>query len=82
MTSLLTKIKTLDTKILNYTQNISNKQNLLIPGTNITIDGNNMISSSDDGSITQAELDLKQDKLSAGTNITIDENNIISSSGG
>jgi hypothetical protein len=41
-----------------------------------------MISSSGDGSITQAELDLKQDKLSAGTNITIDENNIISSSGG
>jgi len=50
--SLLTKIKTSDTKNSTNTQNISNKQNILTPGTNISIDGNNIISSS--GSITQA----------------------------
>ena len=42
MTSLLTKIKCLDTQISTNTQNISNKQNILTPGTNITIDGNNI----------------------------------------
>ena len=78
MTSLLTKIKTLDTKISTNTQNISNKQNILIPGTNISI-SNNTISAT--GSITQSQLNLKQDILQAGENITI-SNNIISSTGG
>jgi hypothetical protein len=78
MTSLLTKIKSLDTKILTNTQNISNKQNILIPGTNISI-SNNTISAT--GSITQSQLNLKQDILQAGENITI-SNNIISSTGG
>jgi pectate lyase len=79
MTSLSTKIKTLDTKILTNTQNISNKQNILTPGTNISIDGNNTISSS--GGISQSQLDTKQNILQAGENITI-SNNIISSTGG
>ena len=82
MTSLLTKIKSLDTQISKNTENISNKQNSLTAGNNITIDENNIFFSSGGGSITQGDLDLKQDKLTAGTNITIDENNIISSSGG
>ena len=56
MTSLLTKIKTLDTKISTNTQNISSKQNILIPGTNITIDSNIIISSG--GSVTQSQLNL------------------------
>ena len=70
MTSLLTKIKSLDTKISTYTQNISNKQNLLTAGTNITIDSNNIISSSGGGSITQAQLDEKQPTLTSTSNIT------------
>jgi hypothetical protein len=70
MTSLLTKIKTLDTKISTNTQNISNKQNILTPGTNITIDSNNIISSSGGGSITQAQLDEKENKLTSTSNIT------------
>jgi hypothetical protein len=57
MTSLLNKIKTLDST---NTQNISNKQNILRPGTNITIDSNNIISSSGGGSVTQAQLDENQ----------------------
>jgi hypothetical protein len=81
MTSLLTKIKSLDTQISTNTENISNKQDALTAGNNITIDENNIISSSGGGSITQGDLDLKQDKLTAGTNITIDVNNNISSSG-
>ena len=80
MTSLLTKTKSLDTQVSTNTQNISNKQNLLIPGTNITIDGNNIISSSGGGSITQAQLDSQQDTLSAGTNITTSLSNVIASS--
>jgi hypothetical protein len=59
---------------------ISSKQNVLIPGTNIIIDSNNIISSS--GGITQSQLDTKQKILTAGTNIIIDSNNMISSSGG
>ena len=70
MTSLLTKIKTLDTKISTYTQNISNKQNILTPGTNITIYSNNKISSSGGGSITQAQLDEKENKLTSTSYIT------------
>ena len=78
MTSLLTKIKSLDTKISTNTQNISNKQNTLTAGENIII-SNNTISTT--GSITQSQLNLKQDILQAGENITI-SNNIISSTGG
>jgi hypothetical protein len=40
MTSLLTKIKSLDSQVLTNTENISNTQNLLTAGTNITIDVN------------------------------------------
>ena len=68
MTSLLTKIKTLDTKISTNTQSISNKQNILTPGTNITIDSNNIISSS--GSVTQAQLDEKQFLITSSTDLT------------
>jgi len=57
---------------------INGKQDILQAETNITIDENNIISSS---SITQEDLDLKQNILQAGENITI-SNNIISSSGG
>ena len=56
MTSSLTKIKSLDTHVSTNTQNISNKQNTLIAGTNITIDVNNNISSS---GINQSQLDTK-----------------------
>ena len=80
MTSLLTKIKSLETQISTNTENISNKQDVLTAGNNITIDENNIISSSGGGSITQGDLDLKQDKLTAGTNITISASNVISSS--
>ena len=69
MTSLLTKIKSLDTKISTNTQNISNKRNILTPGSNMTIDSNNIISSSG-GSVTQSQLDLKQDTLTSTSNIT------------
>ena len=69
MTSLLTKIISLDTKISTNTQNISNKQYKLTAGTNITIDENNVISSSG-GSVTQSQLDLKQDTLTSTSNIT------------
>jgi hypothetical protein len=69
MTSLLTKIKSLDTQISTNTQNISNKQYKLTAGTNITIDENNVISSSG-GSVTQSQLDLKQDTLTSTSNIT------------
>ena len=48
MTSLLTKIKSLDSQISTNTENISNKQNILTAGTNITI-YNNIISSSGGG---------------------------------
>jgi len=80
MTSLLTKIKSLETQISTNTENISNKQDVLTAGNNITIDENNIIFSSGGGSITQGDLDSKQDKLSAGTNITISSSNVISSS--
>jgi hypothetical protein len=50
---------------------VNGKQNILTVGTNITIDENNIISSTGGGSITQEDLDLKQDSLTAGTNITI-----------
>jgi hypothetical protein len=70
MTSLLTKIECLDTQVSTNTSNISNKQNLLIPGTNITIDSNNLISSSGGGSVTQSQLNIKQDTLTSTSNIT------------
>ena len=76
MTSLLTKIKSLDTQVSTNTENISNKQNLLTAGTNITIDENNMISS---GAINQSQLDTKQNTLTSTTNInteTISSGNI------
>jgi hypothetical protein len=69
MTSLLTKIKSLDTKISTNTQNISNKQYKLTAGTNKTIDENNVISSSG-GSVTQSQLDEKQNTLTLSSNIT------------
>ena len=50
---------------------IASKQNILTQGNNITIDENNVISSSGGGSITQSELDFKQNILN---NIT--QNNI------
>jgi hypothetical protein len=78
MTSLLTKIKILDTQVTTNTQNISNKQNTLTAGENIII-SNNTISAT--GSITQSQLDTKQNILQAGENITL-SNNVISSSGG
>ena len=73
MTSLLTKIKTLDTKISTNTQNISNKQNLLIPGTNITIDINNIISSSGGGggSDITSSTDLTCNTISTNSDIGI-----------
>jgi phosphoribosylamine-glycine ligase len=43
MTSLFTKIKSLDTQISSNTQNISIKQDALTAGNNITIDENNII---------------------------------------
>ena len=71
---------------------LANKQDKLTAGTNITIDSNNVISSTqptktseltnDSGFITnEYHDDTKQDKLTAGTNITIDSNNVISASG-
>ena len=72
MTSLLTKIKILDTQVTTNTQNISNKQNTLTAGTNISI-SNNTISSI--GSITQAqlttELNKKQNNLNIYDNIIL-----------
>ena len=70
MTSLLTKIKSLDTQNSTNTQNISNKQYKLTAGTNITIDENNVISSSGGGSVTQAQLDEKQNLITSSTNLT------------
>ena len=70
MTSLLTKIECLDTQVSTNTSNISNKQNLLIPVTNITIDSNNLISSGGGGSVTQSQLNIKQDTLTSTSNIT------------
>ena len=73
------------------------KQDKLIPGNNINIDENGVISAeggngSDSGcgttvtvkgeAVSEFNADTKQDKLKAGENITIDENNVISSSGG
>ena len=62
MSSLLQQIKSLD----------ANKQNSLTAGTNITIDANNVISSSggEGGEVTQAELDLKQDVITTATDIS------------
>jgi len=77
----ISKTLNLQSSLTNLQDNINLKQNILTSGTNITIDENNVISSSG-GSITQGDLDLKQDKLTAGTNITIDANNNISSTGG
>jgi hypothetical protein len=39
---------------------VNGKQDLLTAGTNITIDGNNIISSSGGGGITQGDLDLNK----------------------
>jgi hypothetical protein len=44
---------------------LNSKQNILIAGNNITIDGNT-ISSSVGGSITQEDLDLKQNAINDG----------------
>ena len=66
-------------EILNVQDTLELKQDKLTAGTNITIDSNNIISSS--GGITQSQLDTKQNVLTAGNNITI-SNNTISSSGG
>jgi hypothetical protein len=63
MSSLLQQIKSLD----------ANKQNSLTAGTNITIDANNVISSTGGtggGEVTQAELDLKQDVITTATDIS------------
>jgi hypothetical protein len=62
---------------------LDTKQDTLTAGTNLTIDANNVISStaSGGGEVTQADLDLKQDILTAGDNITI-TGDVISSSGG
>ena len=48
---------------------LSGKQNVLTQGTNITIDENNIISSSG-GGITQSQLDTKQNTLTPTSNIT------------
>ena len=72
---------------------LASKQDKLTAGDNITIDSNNVISSTqptkiseltnDSGFITNEYHDAtKQDKLTAGTNITIDSNNVISAIGG
>ena len=58
-TNVATKIGELET----------NKQNKLIAGNNITIDENNLISSSGGGSISQEDLDLKQYTLTSTSNI-------------
>jgi len=55
-TNLITEINGLEIEL-------SGKQNILTQGTNITIDENNVISSSGGGSINQSELDLKQNIL-------------------
>ena len=63
MSSLLQQIKSLD----------ANKQNSLTAGTNITIDANNVISSTGGtggGEVTQADLDLKQDVVTTATDIS------------
>ena len=70
---------------------ISGKQDILTPGTNISI-SNNTISAVDTtysagnglhltGTVFSADTDVLQTKLTAGTNITI-QNGVISSSGG
>ena len=70
MSSLLQQIKSLD----------ANKQNSLTAGTNITIDANNVISSSggEGGEVTQADLDLKQDVITTATNINLNTLNTVS----
>jgi hypothetical protein len=63
MSSLLQQIKSLDI----------NKQNALSPGTNITIDENNVISAAggtDGGGITQEQLDAKEDLITTTTDIS------------
>ena len=63
MSSLLQQIKSLDI----------NKQNTLQPGTNITIDANNVISATggtDGGGITQEQLDAKEDLITTTTDIS------------
>jgi len=67
----------------NISEILDTKQNVLIPGNNISIDENNVISSTSGGgvsNITQEDLDIKQNILIPGNNITI-TNNIISSIG-
>ena len=48
---------------------LSGKQNILTQGTNITIDENNIISSS--GGITQSQLDTKQETITISTNLSL-----------
>ena len=82
MTSLLTKIKSLDAQVSTNTENISNKQDALTAGNNITIDVNNNISSS---GINQSQLDTKQSTLNSTTTSiitgTIDSGNITGRTG-
>jgi len=60
---------------------LDGKQNTLTAGNNITIDVNNVISSSGGGGgITQEQLDGKQNTLLAGQNITISGNTVSSTS--
>ena len=66
---LLVKGIELDAKITNAT---SGKQDTLTPGTNITIDANNIISAAGgtDGGITQEQLDAKEDLITTSTDIS------------
>ena len=59
----ISKTLNLQSSLTNLQDNINLKQNILTSGTNITIDENNVISSSGGGSINQSELDLKQNIL-------------------
>ena len=47
------------------------KQDKLSAGTNITIDANNIISSSRGGGITQSQLDAKQDILTYNNDLVL-----------
>jgi hypothetical protein len=67
----ISKILNLQSSLNTLQDNIDLKQNILTSGTNITIDENNIISSTGGGGgITQEQLDTKQNTLTSSSNIT------------
>ena len=61
----LTKEDPFTEESINVKDTLDSKQNILIAGNNITIDGNTISSSGGGDGITQADLDTKQDILTS-----------------